>query len=234
MSDRQTLTTVHQINRMKKYILVLIIFLASALDVCCQAINNKKSGHLLPDTMFLLRDTSELNSLFKMFNDSSVYYRKNTYSEAWYTGYLYVLKEPVLFTDTTPKEVYRFTWVRTFDNPVSVRIEKNKNSYELYWKQSDGKGGYYPGKLITEKHKKIDKNEWDAFVKMIDQTDFWNLKTDNNYTGIDGATWILEGKKLTRYHKAEIWSPGSSGKFYQCCDYLLGLTDLKIKNSEKY
>jgi hypothetical protein len=218
---------------MKRYILTLIVML-TIINVKGQMKSEVNPKLILPDTMFLLRDTSQLNSLFTMFKDSSIYYRKKTYNEAWYSTYLYVMKEPILFTDTTIKEVYRFTWLRTFDNPIAIRIEKNNDSYILYWKLCDGAGGYNPGKLTIEKHKNLNKSEWEGFVKLISQSDFWNLQTDVNNFGFDGATWILEGKISTRYHEVDVWCPDKSGNFYQCCDYLLGLTDLRIKKSEKY
>src|SRR5687768_10776338 len=56
----------------------------------------------------------------------------------WYSRQLFALHEPVLKNDTCTAEMYRFTWLRTFDFPVCVRIEKSTDSVLLIWKQCDG------------------------------------------------------------------------------------------------
>jgi hypothetical protein len=188
----------------------------------------------LPDTAFLPKDTSHLSTIFRMFEDSSIFYRNNKFEEAWYTFYLFALREPILFTDQSQTEVFRFTWLRTFHNPVAIRIEKNNDAYILYWKASSGAGGYEPGHIIIDKQKQIQRIEWQNFMKLIAQIDFWNLKTKKNNFGIDGSSWILEGKTSTKYHVVNVWSPDKMSRYYQCCDYLISLTDLKIKPSKKY
>ncbi len=52
--------------------------------------------------------------------------------------------------------------------------------------------------------------------------------------GTDGSRWILEGKKGQRYQVLDRWSPSEKSKYYQVCYFLIGLTDLVIKEDEKY
>ncbi len=145
------------------------------------------------------------------------------------------MNEPKLFLDTTKNEIYRFTWLRTFHNPVAIRIEKIGDTYTLYWKLCDGAGGYAPGQLTINKQKTIDKSTWDEFVNRVNQIDFWNIKSsETEILGTDGSRWILEGKSSTNYHVVDRWTPSEKGQYYQCCNYLIGLTNLKIKSSDKY
>ena len=51
--------------------------------------------------------------------------------------------------------------------------------------------------------------------------------------GTDGSEWIMEGVNQTNYRVVSAWSP-SKGNFYNACDYLISLTNLKISEKKKY
>lgn len=150
------------------------------------------------------------------------------FSIEWYSEHLYKMKEPLLFNRKTDKEIFRFTWLRTFDKPIAIRIEKNKDDYWLYWKKLSGKGGYEPGELITDSKKRISENEWLSFQNLIKKTDFWNMDYGQGVFGNDSSQWILESVNSTDYRVVDRWSP-SEGNFYNACDFLISLTNLKIK-----
>lgn len=152
----------------------------------------------------------------------------------WYSGQLAALQEPVLYNATKIDEVYRFTWLRTFHNPMAIRIERSGEKYTLYWKVCDGAGGYDAGKLETDMQKTIDRTAWEDFMTLLKNTDFWQTSADENRTGSDGAEWIMEGKTADRYHVVHRWSPKKETPFYQCCNRLITLTDIKIKKGDKY
>lgn len=153
------------------------------------------------------------------------------FSINWYSKHLKALREPVL-SDTLPTKVFRFTWLRTFDNPIVIGIENYNNTVTLYWKVSDGAGGYEPGKLIEEKRKNLSKKEWKLIVDKVNAINFWSLpSTENEILGTDGSQWILEGKELGKYHFVDRWS---GGEIYKICLELLNLTDLKIKEKDIY
>lgn len=149
----------------------------------------------------------------------------------WYSTHLNALGEPVL-SDSLPAKVFRFTWLRTFHNPIVIRLENNNDSIILYWKVCDGAGGYEPGKIIENKSKVLTIKEWTDFVSSINSINFWNLPTtQSGILGTDGAQWILEGKELGKYHVVDRWS---GGKIESVCMKLLELTDLKIKQDDIY
>lgn len=152
-----------------------------------------------------------------------------------YKQQLAAFKESLLTTDNSPNHIYRFIWLRTFNNPISVRIEKHNDDYNLYWKVTDGKGGYEPGKLVIDKQKRITKENWKKFLSLIKQVNFWNMQQNLEEPPVsDGAQWVLEGKSASLYHFVDIQSPGASSSYYKCCYFLIRLTDLTIKDSEKY
>ncbi len=149
----------------------------------------------------------------------------------WYAKHLKALKEPVL-SDSLPAKIFRFTWLRTFHNPIVIGLENNNDSITLYWKMCDGAGGYEPGNLIKDKKKQLSLIEWSQFLQKIDSLGFWNMKTtENEIQGFDGAQWILEGKELGRYHVVDRWC---GGNITPICLDLLKMTDIKIKEDDIY
>ncbi|MEI8203128.1 MAG: tetratricopeptide repeat protein [Bacteroidota bacterium] len=151
----------------------------------------------------------------------------------FYSRQLFALKEPLIFNQTE-KTIYRFTWLRSFNNPVAIRVEKTNNDYTLYWKQSSGTGGNNPGELTVNNSKQITREEWDYFISLLQSTDFWNMSTNlKGDLGSDGSYWIIEGIENNKYHVVERWSPRKNN-FQKCGQYLIELTDLKIKGSDIY
>ena len=180
-------------------------------------------------------DSTEYYFPIEVLSDTSLLERHDKFLNNWYSSYLLAMKEPKLFLDTSQSEIYRFTWLRTFHNPIAIRIERNGNNYKLYWKLCNGTGGYEPGQLTVIKQKTLDKAAWDEFINRVNQINFWSLMTnESEVLGSDGARWILEGKTSAKYHVVDRWTPSEKGNYYQCCDYLIGLTDLKIKGRDKY
>ena len=150
----------------------------------------------------------------------------------WYSRFLYAMKEPLLFNHQLDKEVYRFTWLRTFENPIMIRIEKDKNVVFLRWKMTDGKGGYEPGQIIIDEGRIITIPEWGKFIKLVNSAKFWKSQRSGAF-GTDGSEWILEGVEPTRYYVTSVWLPHKQSDFYKIGALLLELTDLKIEE-DKY
>jgi len=149
----------------------------------------------------------------------------------WYSRHLKALEEAIL-SDSLQANVYRFTWLRTFHNPVVIRLERTDESVKLYWKVSDGQGGYDPGIIYVNNSKTLTINEWQDIETAIQSIDFWNLPTnENRVLGLDGARWILEGAASGKYHIVDRWSGGTIKEF---CLKLLKLTDIDIKQSDIY
>jgi hypothetical protein len=162
--------------------------------------------------------------------------KKGTYNEFvvnWYSEHLHAMKEPLLFNKKTDKEIYRFTWLRTFDKPMTFRLEKRNDNYILYWKMLSGAGGYEPGKIEIERLKILTEKEWSEFTQLIGKANFWKMDLGRSSIGTDGSEWIMEGLNQTDYRAVVVCSP-SKGSFYDTCDYLISLTNLKISEKKKY
>lgn len=201
-------------------------------------VNYNKQSSYFPMSAFLVlpndwKTNYSVNVLSFVSGENSDYYgvESAVFTINWYSEHLKALDEPIL-TDSTSRQVFRFTWLRTFHNPIVVRIENYENVINLYWKVSDGAGGYEPGEIIENKSKELTLSDWTTFYNKINQADFWNLPTvSKDLLGTDGAQWILEGKVPGEYHVVDRWLGGS---IHSICMELLKMTDLNIEELKIY
>jgi len=147
-----------------------------------------------------------------------------------YSKFLFNFNEDILHNSQNKNEIYRFTWLRTFHRPIMIRVDNDIYGKRIFWKISDGKGGYIPGNLIESKMRFLREIEWNKFQSLLLALDYWDIQSiDPNERGYDGSSWLLEGLKSENYHIAERWGGGDS-TYYNCCKYLIELTDLEINN----
>jgi len=160
----------------------------------------------------------------------------DSFSNSWYSRMLFALKEPVLYNYTGNKEVYRFTWLRTFNHPISIRLEKEDSAITLIVKESNGRSGYGPGTIILDTVISLTNVQWMGFEQKIATTDFWNLPTrDTAEAGLDGAEWILESLKEGKYHIVVRWSPiVTKNQFADLGRDLIRLSKLRIDSRDLY
>ncbi len=165
------------------------------------------------------------------------YFPKNLFSydlkEKWYAENLFSLKEPSLYTkkQNDEKSYFRFFYLRTFDHPLSIRIEIDlkKNEANLYYKECNGAGGYDPGKLVKDKLIKLSKDEISKFEYLYKSLVFEDLPTEQNDAGFDGAQWIVEVNQDGKYHLVDRWSP-EEGLFRDFCLYFIEFSNIDIQD----
>lgn len=169
------------------------------------------------------------NEEFYQRRKKSALFRNN-----WYSKQLSALDEPKLFIDYK-HDAYRFTWLRTFHNPISIRVEKISNSIFIIVKQSNGAGGYNPGKLIVNDTINLSSNQWENLKNKVENLNFWNIPSvkKNDLITTDGSEWIFEAKIGDNYHMAFVQN-GYDKVIRELCLYLLKLSNIKIKEREFY
>jgi hypothetical protein len=172
----------------------------------------------------------------------SGYFPKNEFTDSWkdaddfvndwYGKHLRAMGEKSLLDVSDGEaEIYRFLWLRSFDHPVFVRVERHQNKIKLFTKELDGAGGYEPGKVLRSYSRNLDRTEWCEFLKLLRQADYWNLPPKIEEGGADGARWILEGVRENRYHLVDRWSP-DAGEYREACLYLLRLSGFEVDKPE--
>ena len=109
-------------------------------------------------------------------------------------------------------EVYRFVWLRSFHDPITVRIVVSTNeSAVITLKQL---------KRVVEDHRWVGRGlcrteqypltqaQFENFMSFLRGSRFWDLPSGNpRGSGLDGASWILEGMRGDQYHLTDRWSP---------------------------
>lgn len=165
-------------------------------------------------------DEEELKRITEDENKSS-FFRKNK----WYAQYLHAFGETI-YKDSLPSEIFRFTYLRAFDNPIVIRLENKNDTIIINWKVVDEAGSYELGKITESKTKKLTIEDWCELEEKIDLINFWNLPIENDFFGFDGSQWILEGKNQKKYHIVDRWC---GQEISSVCETLIKLTDLKVK-----
>lgn len=147
---------------------------------------------------------------------------------SWYSKMLFALHEPVLKHYNGDKEIYRFTWLRTFNHPVSVRLEKQGDNVKLFSNVCDGAGGYEPGKIIFDTTINLTEKQVDTTNIKLDNAKFWELKTESREdSGMDGSEWIMEVFKNNKYHMVVRWTPEKGTAFRAIGEYLISISQIQ-------
>jgi hypothetical protein len=156
----------------------------------------------------------------------------------WYSWHLATASEPVLFSSADRGlEIYRFLWLRTFHNPIVLRITKTADATYLTVKRLDGKGGYSPGKIDVDTQKPISASQWNKFRALLSDSSFWDMPSKEpkkQFARADGALWILEGVHRRRYHFVHRHIIEDEPNFQKICLYLLSLSEIQLKKEEIY
>lgn len=152
----------------------------------------------------------------------------------WYSKMLFALHEPLIFQSKDTAEVYRFLWLRSKHNPISIRIQEVYPKTMLTLKILGGTGGFVTGKLVRDTSFYISKNEWNIFKSKVTQIDFWNLSQTEIVDGKDGSEWVLEALNEGIYHFVDRWSPSETRNkdFMDLCEYLISLSKIELEESE--
>ena len=154
----------------------------------------------------------------------------------WYSDQLRALQEPSLWavSKTKSSQSYRFVWLRTWDRPISVRLDiNNDGTGRLVTKMSSGTGGYDPGKLVLDRTRQLTKEQSASLLLKVETAAFWGLPTNETTGGRDGARWIIEGVRHGEYHIVDRWSP-DSGPVRDVGLYPMRLADLEIPAEKLY
>jgi hypothetical protein len=152
---------------------------------------------------------------------------------SWYSKHLAAAAEASLYKASldpanAATKTYRFTWLRSFHEPVVIRInEAPKGEMRLTAKRLTGQGGTEPGHVGVTVARTLSVQESGKLRALIARDDLANLEPADCAMGADGAQWILESRTGGAYHFAHRWSP-KNGPVREIGLYLLTLTGWRI------
>ena len=143
------------------------------------------------------------------------------FENKWFSKHLNSMGELPIFSEKSKKDlrIVRYINLGTWSHPFIYRIEQVERKTVKVFKQTNGLGGYQPGRIIKEQDKIINSKIWDKIILKANNIDFWNMPTHDSKYILDGEMWILEILIDGKYHIVTRNSPDHSGdeKFTELC-----------------
>lgn len=168
--------------------------------------------------------------------------KMDDFRNKWYSEHLASMNEPILFNKTGNNlNVFRYTNLGTFSKPYSIRVELHDSIVIIYYKQTNGKGGYGAGRLIKDIQKQLSIKDWNNLNSQVKLTHFWTtpsfkIKVSSEYLEgtMDGSEWIFEGLIGEKYHFVTRNSPENTKDkdFASLCNFVYDLY-LRKKNQRQ-
>lgn len=147
----------------------------------------------------------------------------------WYSSVLYALNEEPLWPADPKQVTYRFVWIRSFHDPVSISMHV----------EPEGSGQLrlqvfrpFPRQLES-KTQPLTKEQVGKVIALINDASFWKMTTEGGPQGLDGAEWVLEGVQSGQYHIVTRWD-ASGTDFGKALLNLLRLSGYNPPKSEVY
>lgn len=144
-------------------------------------------------------------------------------ASAPYLAELCAMGEPSL--SVSGRETYRFIWTRHLRNPVAVRVTRAGADIAVVAVEGDA---HDPS--AQRRHEfTVTTEVWTSLRAHLDAADFWNLAGDpaDDERGLDGADWVLEGRRGGVYHSVIRWEP-QPGPFRTACEDLIKVSGVSF------
>lgn len=129
-------------------------------------------------------------------------------------------------------EAYRFVWLRTFQNPISVLLEKTNNDINLFWIVGKGSSGFQHQGIKQRGKRSITIETFDYFKDLLKLAEFENLPDTNFIIMLDGSSWVLEQKTQETYKSHRTNNPDKN--FQIACIYLIELAGINYDKAYNY
>lgn len=193
---------------MKKVFLPFLLLLALSLTNCSTKHTNCNEGHFY--FPFPEKQNAEVG-LDTLINE-------------WYSSHLKSMNEPIL-TCNDECQTIRVTYLGTWSNPETYRIDKCQGTIIGTYKKSNGMGGYETGVVIEKSQKTISINNWsslsDAFTKLKS-----TRSSNETSLGTDGSQWIIERRTASKYEYIDRWSielTNNDKELFEYCSAIMSL-----------
>lgn len=168
--------------------------------------------------------------IFTYFPPNVFQSRAGGFMVHWYSSVLYKLDEKPLWPPDPEQVIYRFTWMRSFHDQVSImmRVLPGGNGQlrlHIYTR--------VPQQLET-RTQSLSKEQVERVMSLIKDAGFWEMTTEGEGPqGTDGAEWVLEGVQGGKYHIATRWD-ASDTAYGKALLELLRLSNYNPPNNEIY
>jgi hypothetical protein len=150
-------------------------------------------------------ETKNASLFLNYFPPGTFTSRAANFQVAWYSSDMYRLGEMPLWPPSSENEkIFRFTYLGAFTGPKAVTLTV----------LPDGSGKVkmtmvhqLPERGKGEQLAAVPADRVSDFLQHLDRAHFWEIPTESQHRGFDGAEWIMEGVQDGRYHIAVRWCP---------------------------
>ena len=139
-------------------------------------------------------------------------------------------EEPLCRSRATEDEAYRFIWHSSFDGHAMVHIGCKGDAIALRWnyprflRRIDSLQECGSGVLSAADRGRLHRT--------FDAAKFWSLDASGNRSGLDGANWLIEGRRKDIYHAVHRWSP--CGKIHDLGRLFFAMAGSPLADVELY
>lgn len=188
---------------MKLFLIVCIVF--CSLLACGSKNKYKESKQYFPVMDSLPKNADKLyfplDSLFftsnitNRFGDSSI---KSICSKI-----LFSINEPIIYNRIGEQYIMRLLWLRPFDEPVMIRL--NKLGEKIYANIKEAKKEYsdeenFKYKIGLDTTITLEFFEWNKIVSFLDHDKFWSANSSDTLNAYEDETrWVFESRFRNKY-----------------------------------
>lgn len=125
------------------------------------------------------------------------------------------------------QETYRFIYLPTFSNAIVVRVSVSGERMTLIGARFDGQAGFeFDTAVLRQVSRALSPKEVFEIRRHLGRVGFGQPVRYRDEQGLDGSTWIFEGRRDGRYQRMERWSPeaGAERDFGLALIRMSGLT----------
>jgi len=123
------------------------------------------------------------------------------------------------------QEIIRFSWFRSFQSTIFVRLDKTGNDIVLSWKEISWSDSLKK-KVVRNGKRHISLPDYKSFSKRLDYSGFDRYAVYEYFPMFDGKTWVMErlqGDKFKVYQSNE-----PPDDFVKACYLLVSFTDIDL------
>lgn len=209
-----------------------ILIGALALTVACGTIQGNTARSVVIDRCGRYLDDSTTGSTTFLIPADSI----GAFRACWYSVFLEAFHEPDLrITPLSSPDLYRFLWLPTFSQPVSIRIESHEaGGGTVVLVAGSGAGGYEPGKVVRRDSLSITASEWAQLTDGVAAAQLWSMSAAGGRQGLDGSSWLIEGVRGGHYHLVDRWTPPDTSAYYRLGVRMMKLAGLPTDSTRIY
>jgi hypothetical protein len=154
----------------------------------------------------------------------------------WYSKYLIAMKEPalkVLAKNDRTTTVYRFLWLPSFHDAISVRFAKSARGVVVTTVRLKLDNEYEPLRVVARRSALLKPAHWERIANNLAKARFWDLPTRQRQPfgrlTMDGHILIIEGVSEGSYHVVQRNNP-PMGNFVDLCQAMLFMSGIDVRN----